>query len=319
MSTLSPLASLHRREPSAVLRAFADDVGASGPVAVRGGGTQWAIGGLPGADVREVRAPAGIVAVEAEELIVRCGAGTTWAELDSALASVGMVTPLDPLHDEATVGGLFSVGRSGLRRGRYGHIRDLLLEATYVSSQGELVKAGAPVVKNVTGYDLCRLLVGSLGTLGLLGEVVMRCRPRAAVSEWVSSPSADCFAVRKQLVQPGAVLWGGSTTWVLIEGTAVEARVQRSALDRSFTACESPISRVRLLTHRASVLPSEITGLVAQQEPGSFFAEIGVGVVHSSQQLIEPTPLSDPVRRLNEDLKRAYDPAMRLNPGRCPW
>jgi FAD binding domain len=311
--------SLHRREPSSALRAFAEEIGSTDPVTVRGGSTQWSVGGLPEGDLREVRAPSGIVAVEAEELIVRCGAGTTWAELDAALAAVGMVTPLDPLHGQATVGGLLSVGHSGLRRGRYGHIRDLFLEATYVSSRGELVKAGAPVVKNVTGYDLCRLLVGSLGTLGLLGEVVMRCRPRAAVSEWMSSTSMDCFAVRKQLVQPGAVLWDGETTWVLIEGTIVEARVKQSALDRSFVACETPVVPMQSMAQRCSVLPSEIRSTVSALEPRSFVAEIGVGVIHSSQMLRERTALGDPVRKLNEDLKRAYDPSSRLNPGRCPW
>jgi FAD/FMN-containing dehydrogenase len=312
----SPTFTLHRREPSAVVLAFAESVGSTDPVCVRGAKTQWNIGGLPRVGVREVFAPSGIVAIEAEELIVRCGAGTSWRELDAALASVGMVTPIDPVDPSATVGGLLSVGRSGVRRSRYGHIRDLLLEATYVSASGEIVKAGAPVVKNVTGYDLCRLFVGSLGTIGFIAEVVLRCRPRAVVSEWVSSSVADPFVTRQSLVQPGAVLWDGVTTFVLIEGSAVEARVQRDSLGSSFVACDTPSLT---FTHRCAVLPSEIAALSRGLAQQTFLAEIGIGVVHSNAVLRTPEQLSPAVQKLNEDTKRAYDPVGRLNPGRTPW
>ena len=81
------------------------------------------------------------------------------------------------------------------------------------------MKAGGPTVKNVSGYDLCRLLVGSLGTLGLIGEVILRTRPVPAVSRWFRgrhrrSRRACCAAVHR----PACVLWDGTTTWVLLEG-----------------------------------------------------------------------------------------------------
>jgi NAD dependent epimerase/dehydratase family enzyme len=83
------------------------------------------------------------------------------------------MVPLDPVDPErATVGGVLAVGESGIRRLRYGPVRDTVLEVRFVNAAGKVVKAGGPVVKNVTGYDLCRLLVGSVGTLGFLAEVV---------------------------------------------------------------------------------------------------------------------------------------------------
>src|SRR5207237_3236629 len=107
---------------------------------------------------------------------------------DDALGEHGQCVALPP-HEGATVGGVLAVGRSGLRRLRFGPVRDTLLEARYVSAEGRLVKAGGPTVKNVSGFDLCRLLVGSLGTLGLLGAVVLRCRPRPAASRSPVGPA----------------------------------------------------------------------------------------------------------------------------------
>ena len=103
--------------PQAVLRTFAADVGRRDPVCPVGGRTQWTVGGRPDAGARQVRAPHGIVAYEPDEMIVRVRAGTSVAELESALAERGQTVPLDPIDPaRATVGGVLSVGESGLRR-----------------------------------------------------------------------------------------------------------------------------------------------------------------------------------------------------------
>jgi glycolate oxidase FAD binding subunit len=168
------------REPvSDALAAFVDDVGTDDPVAVEGGRTAWSVGGAVAAGTRLVRAPVGVVAHHPAEMTVRVGAGTTRRELDDVLRPHGQTTVLDG-PAEATVGGILAVGGNGIRRLRVGPVRDALLEARYVSAEGRLITAGGPTVKNVTGYDLCRLLVGSLGTLGFLGEVILRTRPRPA-------------------------------------------------------------------------------------------------------------------------------------------
>ena len=93
-----------------------------------------------------------------------------------------------------TVGGALAVGRCGIRRLGDGPVRDTLLQARYVSAAGEVVKAGGPTVKNVSGFDLCRLLVGSQGTLGFLGEVILRTRPRPAASQWFAAPARRSVA-----------------------------------------------------------------------------------------------------------------------------
>ena len=187
--------ALAERVASASACRFANDVGSEGKVRVVGAKTQWMIGRRAdnsstddvSIDVRELRAPDGVVDVQPSELIVRVGAGTPVADLDVALAEVGLQCPLDPASLSATVGGVLSVGRSGVRRLRHGHVRDTVLEALYVSADGVLRRAGAPVVKNVTGFDLPRLLVGSIGTLGLIGEVVLRCGPLPQRRGWWSA------------------------------------------------------------------------------------------------------------------------------------
>lgn len=113
-----------------------------------------------------------------DDLTVVVPAGLTITEINEALAPSGQVLPLDPPHPErATIGGTLAVGAGGPWRPRYGLPRDFVLGVTVLRADGELVKAGGRVVKNVTGYDLMRLYCGSLGTLGILTEVALRVYP----------------------------------------------------------------------------------------------------------------------------------------------
>lgn len=284
---------------------FAAEVGTSDPVTVVGGGTQWDVGGPPAAGVREVRAPAGVAWVRPDEMTACCGAGTSVADLDAALGEHGQWVAL-PAWNGATVGGVLAVGHSGLRRLGYGPARDTVLQVRYVSAEGKVITAGGPTVKNVSGYDLCRLLVGSLGTLGLLGEVLVRTRPRPAVSQWLAG-SADPFALRRKLHAPVSLLWDGTTTWVLLEGNAgdVEAQAALSGLD----PVDGPPA---LPPHRWSVPPEAFSAL-----RGTFVAEVGVGVVHHADP--QPRRVIEPgIVELNRRLKLEFDPTSRLNPGRDP-
>jgi FAD/FMN-containing dehydrogenase len=321
-------ASIARAEASVALLTFADEVGSDGPVRVVGGRTQWERGRIAAtassadhvAGVREVKAPSGIISVEPAELIVRANAGTSWAELDTALAEAGMLCPVDAPSSSSTLGGVFSVGESGLRRLRYGHIRDLLLEAHYVNAKGQVVKAGAPVVKNVTGFDLCRLLVGSIGTLGLIGEVVLRCRPRPKQNVWFESAKADPFLVRDRVYQPSFIGWNGQKTYVCLEGSAVEIGAERASM-ASVASDWSECEPAGIPTgSRVSLRPSDLRRAPEQFAGQCWLAEIGVGVVHTdAHDLSHPTPVLDAsVLQLNTDLKRAYDPSCRLNPGVQP-
>jgi glycolate oxidase FAD binding subunit len=279
------------------LSGFAEAVGESGEVTIAGAATR----GGPVQGVRTVRAPTGIEWLRGDEMTVGCGAGTLVAELDEALAAVGQCVAIPP---SGTVGGALAVGRSGVRRLGYGPVRDTLLQAHYVSAAGEVVKAGGPTVKNVSGFDLCRLLVGSRGTLGFIGDVILRTRPRARYEQWFET-AADPFETLARLYRPTSVLWNGTTTWVLIEGHPDD--VAATADDAGLTASAGPPALP--MGGRWSVSPAELRGL-----RGTFVAEIGVGVVHHADQP-PPVVASAAVRELNRRIKQNFDPTGRLNPG----
>lgn len=289
------------------LTAFAEAVGEDGPVTVAGTGTRG--GGAPG--VRTVTAPAGIELIQPEEMTVVCGAGTPVAELDAALAERGQRVALPGF---GTVGGALAVGQSDLHRLGRGPIRDTLLQARYVSAAGAVVKAGGPTVKNVSGFDLCRLLVGSRGTLGFLGEVILRTWPRPAVTRWFAGP-ADPFELLQRLYRPASLLWDGTTTWVCLEGDAVDVAAQAAGI--GLPEVDGPPDLPG--GGRWSVPPGAIRAVAsdALATGRSFVAEVGVGIVHHS--VPQPGRASDPVlSALALRVKRELDPSGRLNPGVVP-
>jgi glycolate oxidase FAD binding subunit len=197
--------------------ALRDAVASAGRVVAAGARTQWEVGGPPPSGATEVRAPAGVVRYEPEDMTVTVGAATPFAELDSLLATHGQQCALDPRSPRATVGGVLACGLSGVRRLRHGPVRDHVLEVRFVTAQGRVVKGGGPTVKNVTGYDIPRLFVGSLGTLGVLVQATLRCRPRPTCARWVEVGDPARLPFR-----PSAVLWDGERTAALVEGAAAD-------------------------------------------------------------------------------------------------
>ena len=282
---------------------FAASVGSDGPVTIAGTSTRG--GAVAGVEV--VSAPAGIVRVDAAEMIVECGAGTPVDEVLGELATVGQTVAVPA---GGTIGGALAVGRSDVTRLGHGPMRDVLLQTNYVSAAGKVTKAGGPTVKNVSGFDLCRLMVGSHGTLGFLGDVILRTRPIPPVSRWFTSdrPPAELLV---ELFRPVSILWDGSTCWVRLDGDPgdVDEAVARVGL----VGCDGPPEFPG--PYRWSLPPDDLEARLAESQAGTFLAEIGVGVVRHS----EPPParaVPEAIRSLHERIKTNFDPTGRLNPGR---
>ncbi|WP_156815388.1 FAD-binding oxidoreductase [Pseudanabaena sp. PCC 6802] len=117
------------------------------------------------------------------DLTVTVEAGMRFADLQAILAKSGQFLAIDPAYaDRATIGGIVAAGDTGSLRHRYNSVRDMCIGVSFVRSDGELVKAGGRVVKNVAGYDMMKLLTGSYGTLGAIAQVTFRLYPLAAAS-----------------------------------------------------------------------------------------------------------------------------------------
>lgn len=154
-----------------------------------GGGTQLGIGyspKRPGSAV-DMRGLDAVIDYPARDMTITVQAGITIARLQQILAAENQRLPIDvPLPERATLGGALATNTSGSRRYGAGTFRDYLIGISVINDRGEEVKAGGRVVKNVAGYDLCKLYVGSLGTLGVITQVTLKLRPRPEETALVS-------------------------------------------------------------------------------------------------------------------------------------
>ncbi len=305
-------------------------------VAPVGARTQWEVGGPAPIDAVEVRAPDGVIAYEPGDMTITVGAGTPFRMLDATLAEHGQECPLDPADLDATVGGVLACGLSGLRRLRNGPLRDHVLEVRVVTGDARLVKGGGPTVKNVTGYDLPRLFVGSLGTLGVIVQATLRCRPRPKVAQWFVVDGADADVVR-----PSARIWDGVKEHVLLEGRSVDVEAQA----RGLAPAAPPTLPTGTHRGRISVAPERIDELTHALDGARWCAERGVGTVHvACDDLDTFSRVRDTARArdgwmlrvaggasdddgfgttlpgadLQRRIKDAFDPEGKLNPSRMP-
>lgn len=183
-------------------------LGAKRTLEIVGAGTKRGFGRpVAASDVLDLSALAGIVKYEPEELVLTARAGTPLAEIDAALAEKHQRLGFDPADwgplfgapaDAATIAGALSADTSGSARVHHGAARDHLLGFRAVNGFGEAYKGGGRVVKNVTGFDLPKLMCGAMGTLGALTEVTLRVVPRA--------PRAVTFAVKDVVPEEGLTL-----------------------------------------------------------------------------------------------------------------
>jgi len=166
----------------------------------RGGGTKDFYGQRLEGEILDTRSHTGIVNYEPTELVVTVRAGTPLAELEQALTDQGQMLGFEPPHfgDGATVGGCIAAGLSGPRRAAAGSVRDFVLGTSLIDGRGQRLHFGGEVMKNVAGYDVSRLMVGSLGTLGLLTEVSLKVLPVPAAEatirlEMEGAAAIECF------------------------------------------------------------------------------------------------------------------------------
>jgi glycolate oxidase FAD binding subunit len=195
---------------------FQERVRAGRPLRIRGGGTKDWYGQRLDGDVLDTRGYTGIVDYEPTELVITARCGTPLAEVEAVLAERGQMLAFEPPHfaADATIGGAVAAGLSGPRRANSGAVRDFVLGCKLMDGKGDVLSFGGQVMKNVAGYDVSRLLAGSLGTLGLLLEVSVKVLPRAPreatlvfegvnevdairrLNEWAGQPlpvSASCW------------------------------------------------------------------------------------------------------------------------------
>jgi glycolate oxidase FAD binding subunit len=182
---------------------------AATPLRIRGGGSKDFYGQALQGDILDMTAYTGIVSYEPSELVVTVRAGTPLAELEALLAAQGQCLPFEPPHfgaagARATVGGMVASGLNGPARASVGAVRDYMLGVVLLNGKGERLVFGGQVMKNVAGYDVSRLMAGSLGTLGVLLEVSLKVLPVAPMEATLAFEMDEAAAL-KQLNRWGAM------------------------------------------------------------------------------------------------------------------
>jgi glycolate oxidase FAD binding subunit len=203
----------------------------------RGGGSKDFYGNAPQGELLETRGHSGIVAYEPTELVVTARCGTLLADLETSLSAQGQFLAFEPPHfgAGATIGGCVAAGLSGPRRANTGAVRDFVLGAQIVDGRGQLLRFGGQVMKNVAGYDLSRLLAGSLGTLGLILEVSLKVlpKPRAELTLSLELPQARALeSMNRWAGQPlpiSASAWSDGELALRLSGaeSAIRAAAQK--------------------------------------------------------------------------------------------
>ena len=193
--------------------------GARTPLVIRAGGTKDFYGNACAGERLDPRVLTGIVEYEPTELVVTVRAGTPLAELEAELARHGQMLAFEPPHygEGATIGGAVAAGLAGPRRASFGAtwggVRDFILGARLLDGRGQLLRFGGTVMKNVAGYDVARLLAGSLGTLGLIVDLSIKVLPRQPASATLRFEMNQAQALRSLNEWGGQPLPLSASAW----------------------------------------------------------------------------------------------------------
>ncbi|UTY56347.1 glycolate oxidase subunit GlcE [Massilia sp. erpn] len=209
------------------------------PLRLRGGGSKdWYGQSLQG-EVLDTRAYTGVVDYEPTELVITARCGTPLAEIEALLAQHGQMLAFEPprfgqpgagLRAGSTIGGVVAAGLSGPRRTSAGAVRDFVLGAQLLDGRGELLNFGGQVMKNVAGYDVSRLLAGSLGTLGLIAQVSLKVLPLPPCETSIRFEMDEISALRYLNEWAGQPLPISASSWhrdvLTVRLSGAEAAVQ---------------------------------------------------------------------------------------------
>lgn len=163
-------------------------------------------------EIIETRINQGIISYEPSELVITARSGTPLKEIEALLAENNQMLPFDPPHfsEHATLGGAIATGLSGSRRPFTGSARDFVLGTKIITGKGDIMSFGGQVMKNVAGYDVSRLMVGALGTLGILLEISIKVlpKPNTEVTQCIAMSQQDALKTMRDLNQTSLPLSG---------------------------------------------------------------------------------------------------------------
>jgi glycolate oxidase FAD binding subunit len=325
---------------------------------IRGGGTKDWYGQRLEGEILDTRPYRGIVDYEPTELVITARCGTPLAEIEAALAQRNQMLAFEPPHfgPGATIGGAVAAGLAGPRRANSGAVRDFVLGAKVMDGQGEVLRFGGQVMKNVAGYDVSRLMAGSLGTLGLLLEVSVKVLPRAFCETTLRFEIGELDAIRKlnewggQPLPLSASCWSNGVLMLRLSGAqaAVDAAVKSLGGEvvrdaggfwaslreqtHPFFAGEGALWRLSLPSVTG---PLDLAGPQLIEWGGAQrWLRADAGAADSIRSAVAAVgghatlfrggdkrvgvfhPLAPAVAKIHERMKAAFDPSHVFNPGR---
>jgi glycolate oxidase FAD binding subunit len=336
MSTIaaeSPLAPLDTKEVAEIVRTHPR------PLEPVGGGSKRAIGRPVAADTLDLSAFAGIVAYEPDELVLTARAATRLATLEQALAEHGQRLAFEPpdfgpllgIERPQTIGGVLACNLAGSRRIVAGAARDHFLGFEAVSGRGECFKAGGKVVKNVTGYDLPKLLAGSWGTLAVLTQVTLRVAPASETERTLlvqtDSPARALEILTAAMGSSCDVSSAAYDPWqgaaLRLEGFEASVAARLPALRELLGNAETETlaherSREFWIKHagahalvdwpivwRISVPPSHAPAVLASLEPERYVLDWAGGLIFAAYATLDPARVRGALREGHATLIKA--------------
>jgi glycolate oxidase FAD binding subunit len=232
---------------------------ATAPFDLRGLGTKAKLGRVPSGGALDLSAFAGIIKYEPEELVLEVGSATRLADVEKLLTKNNQMLAFEPpdfsgllgAKNSGTIGGVLACNLSGPRRMKAGAVRDHVLGLSAVSGRGEIFKTGAHVVKNVTGYDLPKLMAGSYGTLAAFASVIFKVMPKPETQTTVllhCGSDVEALALMTTAMQSphevsGAAYVPGQGVMLRVEGIAPSVDFRTKALAKMLDTKSEIISQ----------------------------------------------------------------------------